>query len=181
MSVTYDILVFDQSAFKTQLDAVCKKALESAIKSIMQHPNFQGSDYYSIGENMYEVVSGDLLAWVKEYGSGDNAQVARNPYWGEYLHSGLTSPTRAGPFAEKRGKGSYQSLDVDSGEIVTHEGMNPRGGYLPTRYRATFSKPAQPFLKQMFNEAYEEFKRTFNKECDTIDPNTFIRKETKTI
>lgn len=181
MSVTYDILVFDQSALKTQLDGISKKALEAAIDSIGRHPDFQASDYYSIGNNMYEVVSGDLLAWVKEYGSGDDAQVSRNPYWGEYLHSGLTSPARSGPMAVRRGRGAHQSLNVDTGEIVTHEGANPVGGYLPTGFRAQFTKPAQPFLKEMFKEAYEEFKRVFNQECETIDINTFIRKETKTI
>lgn len=177
---SYEALIFQQDLFEEELKKICDKALDEAAEFI------EGGEWtasidkeYSDGawDKIIDLKFDDLRAWVAEYGAGTLAQTGRNPYWGEYLYSGLTSPMRQGGRVVKRGKGSHPSLDVESGEIVEHEGANFAGGYLPDSWQSKIAVPADPFLETLLSQAFRVFEMFVDKQMESLDMSRFIFKE----
>ena len=177
---SYEALIFQQELFEDELKKICDKALDEAAEFI------EGGEWtasvdkeYSDGvwDKIIDLKFDDLRAWVAEYGAGTLAQTGRNPYWGEYLYSGLTSPMRQGGRVVKRGKGSHPSLDVESGEIVEHEGANFAGGYLPDSWQSKIAVPADPFLETLLSQAFRVFEMFVDKQMESLDMSRFIFKE----
>ena len=178
---SYEALIFQQQLFEDELRKICDKALDEAAEFI------EGGEWtasvdkeYSDGvwDKIIDLKFDDLRAWVAEYGAGTLAQTGRNPYWKEYLHSsGLTSPMRQGGRVVKRGKGSHPSLDVESGEIVEHEGANSVGGYLPDSWQSKIAVPADPFLETLLSQAFRVFEMSVDKQMESLDMSRFIFKE----
>ena len=177
---SYEALIFQQELFEEELKKICDKALDEAAEFI------EGGEWtasvdkeYSDGvwDKIIDLKFDDLRAWVAEYGAGTLAQTGRNPYWGEYLYSGLTSPMRQGVRVVKRGKGSHPSLDVESGEIVEHEGANSAGGYLPDSWQSKIAVPADPFLETLLSQAFRVFEMFVDKQMESLDMSRFIFKE----
>ena len=177
---SYEALIFQQQLFEDELKKICDNALDEAADFIKGGEWTASIDKeYSDGswDKIIDLKFDDLRAWVAEYGAGTLAQTGRNPYWGEYLHSGLTSPMRQGGRVVKRGRGSYPSLDVESGEIVEHEGANPAGGYLPYSWQSKISVPADPFLETLLSQAFRVFEMSVDKQMESLDMSRFIFKE----
>ena len=177
---SYEALIFQQDLFEDELRKICDKALDEAAEFI------EGGEWtasvdkeYSDGvwDKIIDLKFDDLRAWVAEYGAGTLAQTGRNPYWEKYLSSGLTSPTRQGGRVVKRGRGSYSSLDVESGEIVEHEGANSVGGYIPDSWQSKIAVPADPFLESLLSQAFRVFEMFFDKQMESLDMSRFIFKE----
>ena len=178
---SYEALIFQQQLFEEELKKICDKALDEAAEFI------EGGEWtasvdkeYSDGvwDKIIDLKFDDLRAWVAEYGAGTLAQTGRNPYWKEYLHSsGLTSPMRQGGRVVKRGRDSYPSLDVESGEIVEHEGANPVGGYIPDSWQSKIAVPADPFLESLLSQAFRVFEMSVDKQMESLDMSRFIFKE----
>ena len=178
---SYEALIFQQQLFEEELKKICDKALDEAAEFI------EGGEWtasvdkeYSDGvwDKIIDLKFDDLRAWVAEYGAGTLAQTGRNPYWKEYLHSsGLTSPMRQGGRVVKRGRDSYPSLDVESGEIVEHEGQNPAGGYLPDSWQSKIAVPADQFLETLLSQAFRVFEMSVDKQMESLDMSRFIFKE----
>ena len=178
---SYEALIFQQQLFEEELKKICDKALDEAAEFI------EGGEWtasvdkeYSDGvwDKIIDLKFDDLRAWVAEYGAGTLAQTGRNPYWKEYLHSsGLTSPMRQGGRVVKRGRDSYPSLDVESGEIVEHEGQNPAGGYLPDSWQSKIAVPADQFLETLLSQAFRVFEMFVDKQMESLDMSRFIFKE----
>ena len=177
---SYEALIFQQQLFEEELKKICDKALDEAAEFI------EGGEWtasvdkeYSDGvwDKIIDLKFDDLRAWVAEYGAGTLAQTGRNPYWEKYLSSGLTSPTRQGGRVVKRGRGSYPTLDVESGEIVEHEGQNPDGGYISDSWQSKIAVPADPFLESLLSQAFRVFEMFFDKQMESLDMSRFIFKE----
>ena len=177
---SYEALIFQQQLFEEELKKICDKALDEAAEFI------EGGEWtasvdkeYSDGvwDKIIDLKFDDLRAWVAEYGAGTLAQTGRNPYWGEYLYSGLTSPMRQGGRVVKRGKGSHPSLDVESGEVVEHEGANSAGGYLPDSWQSKIAVPADPFLETLLSQAFRVFEMSVDRQMESLDMSRFIFKE----
>ena len=177
---SYEALIFQQQLFEDELKKICDKALDEAAEFI------EGGEWtasvdkeYSDGvwDKIIDLKFDDLRAWVAEYGAGTLAQTDRNPYWEKYLSSGLTSPTRQGGRVVKRGRGSYPTLDVESGEIVEHEGANFAGGYLPDSWQSKIAVPADPFLETLLSQAFRVFEMSVDRQMESLDMSRFIFKE----
>lgn len=179
---SYEALIFQQELFEDELRKICDKALDEAAELIMGSEWFANGSKHDSGsdgewDKVIDLEFGDLRAWVAEYGAGTLAQTGRNPYWGEYLYSGLTSPMRQGGRVVKRGKGSHPSLDVESGEIVEHEGANSAGGYLPDSWQSKIAVPADPFLETLLSQAFRVFEMSVDRQMESLDMSRFIFKE----
>lgn len=179
---SYEAVIFQQELFEDELRKVGDNALDDAAEFIMNSEWFANGSKHDSGsdgdwDKVIDLEFGDLRAWVAEYGSGKYAQTDRNPYWGEYLYSGLTSPMRQGSRAVRRGKGSHSSLDIESGEIVEHEGKDPPGGYLPNSWQDKFSVPADPFLEDLLDQAFRIFEDSFERQLENLDMSQFFKKE----
>lgn len=183
---SYEALIFQQQLFEEELKKICDKALDEAAELIMGSEWFANGSKHDSGsdgewDKVIDLEFGDLRAWVAEYGSGIYAQTGRNPYWGEYLYSGLTSPTRQsggfGSRAVRRGSGLHPSLDIESGEIVEHEGKNPTGGYLPDSWQEKLSVPADEFLETLLSQAFRVFEMSVDRQMESLDMSRFIFKE----
>ena len=77
MAVTYDVLVFHEEQLREKVREIAKEALVKGAESIMSNSSFGGSGWHygsTIAKESYdeviEVVSGDLLAWVRNRGRG---------------------------------------------------------------------------------------------------------------
>lgn len=177
---SYEALIFQQELFEDEMKKICDKALDEAAEFI------EGGEWtasidkeYSDGawDKIIDLKFDDLRAWVAEYGAGTLAQTDRNPYWKKYLSSGLTSPTRQGGRVVKRGRGSYHTLDVESGEIVEHEGANSAGGYLPDSWQSKIAVPADQFLETLLSQAFRVFEMSVDRQMESLDMSRFIFKE----
>lgn len=177
-----EVLIFQQELFEEELKKIGDNALQKAADVVKTGSAWSASEKDQTIEGDWDkqinLMFDDLRAWVDEYGSGIYAETGRNPYWGEYLGSGLTNPSRPGNRVVKRGRGSYESFDVTSGEIVEHEGANPSGGYLPESWQSKIAIAANPFLENLLNDAYQAFQESFNQQLNSLDMSKFIIKET---
>ena len=186
MAVTYDVLVFHEEQLREKVREIAKEALVKGAESIMSNSSFGGSGWHygsTIAKESYdeviEVVSGDLLAWVREYGSGKAVDTS-NPFWGEYLASELSN--RAGTVVRNRGRGSYSTLDTHSGDIITRErGGVPEGRPIRESSYDKFTVSPTPYLQEMLEEGAQVFMKELASMLDQIDPDDFITKETRSM
>lgn len=182
---TYEALVFQPELYKQELFKVYDKALDEAVNYIERNFKPDGGTEtarYKSGTGAESTITANSLrAWVVEYGAGIEADTGRNPYWGEYLGSGLTSRSRAGGRVVKRGRGSYQTFDTDSGLLTSHEGQNPQGGYLPQGWQEQVARTPQPFLQEMLEQAYKEFESKANSLSKSVNPEKFFTKSIITV
>lgn len=179
---SYEAITFQPELFKQEMFKLYDKALDEAVeyveKNFKPDGGTKGTEISSGTGKEVEVSANSLKAWVLEYGSGIYADIGRNPYWSEYLGSGLTGRKRPGGYVYKRGSGSYTTLDVDSGELITREGGSPQGGYLPQSFQQSAARVAQPFLQKMLEEAYQRFESKSNSLAKSVDPERFFSKST---
>ena len=185
MAVTYDVLVFHEEQLREKVREIAKEALVKGAESIMSNSSFGGSGWHygsTIAKENYdeviEVVSGDLLAWVREYGSGKAVDTS-NPFWGEYLASELTN--RSGKTVRNRGSGVYTSFDTNSGALVSRRGRNPVNRPVPDEFYDKFTNSPTPYLQEMLEEGAQVFMKELASMLDQIDPDDFITKETRTM
>lgn len=182
---TYDVLVFQEERFREEVMRICDEALDKAIEICKNDPNFQGKDSkikpYGNGKEA-TIYSGSLKAWVLEYGAGDDMRMD-NPYLREYLYSGLTSRDRPLPTVARRGKGPHSSLNVETGELVTHQGGDPEGRKLPSWWNKehNINQKPQPFLQELLQKAYQTFLEIFDSRYNSINIDNFYEKTTITI
>lgn len=177
---SYESLTFQMADFKEELFSIYDIALDEAVNYVIHNFKPEGGsktkdDPSDIGREV-QVSANSLMAWVLEYGSGFYADIHRNPYWDDYLHSGLTSSKRAANRFVKRGKRTYQTLDLESGEIVTREGANPEGGYIPDRIQLDATRKPEPFLQDMLKQAYDIFESRAYSLSQSINPEKFFIK-----
>lgn len=180
---SYEALIFQQENFEEELKKIGDKALEEAAKVVKNGSRWSASEKDQAIEGDWDkqinLMFNDLRAWVDEYGSGLYVEADRNPYWGEYKGSGLTYPSRSSSGAiVRRGRGEYSTLDVTTGEIVSHNGGNPPGGHVSPSIEKGASIAANPFLQDLLNEAYQAFENSFNQQLESLDMSKFITKET---
>lgn len=177
---SYESLSFQLDLFKQELFAIYDSALNEAVEYVEKNFKPDGGsktkDVMTDYGREVQVSANSLMAWVLEYGAGMEADIERNPYWSEYLHSGLTSSRRTGGRFVKRGNREYQTLDVNTGEIITRQGGNPEGGYIPDTFQDNVSREPEPFLQEMLQQAYSIFEDRAYSLSQNIDPNKFFIK-----
>lgn len=179
---SYEAITFQPELFKQEMFKLYDKALDEAVEYVEK--NFKPDGGRKTSESStgtgkeIEISANSLRAWVLEYGSGLEADIGRNPYWGEYLASGLTGTKRPGGRVYRRGNKEYQSFDVDTGEEVSEVGENPVGGFLPDSFSEKITRSPQPFLQQMLEQAYRVFENRANSLSKSVDPERFFSKST---
>lgn len=179
---SYEALIFQQELFEDELRKICDKALDEAAEFI------EGGEWtasidkeYSDGawDKIIDLKFDDLRAWVAEYGAGKHLRTD-NPYWGDYLGSGLTYPQRPsdGTVVKRGGwKKEYNSLDIDTGEIVTHYSSNPAGKPLPRSFQDKVDTVPDPFLETLLSQAFRVFEMSVDRQMESLDMSRFIFKE----
>lgn len=179
---SYEAITFQPELFKQEMFKLYDKALDEAVEYVEK--NFKPDGGRKTSESStgtgkeIEVSANSLRAWVLEYGAGIEADTGRNPYWGEYLGSGLTSRSRTSGRVVKRGRGSYTTFNTDTGEITSHEGQSPQGGYLPQGWQEQVARTPEPFLQQMLEQAYRVFENRANSLLKSVDPERIFSKST---
>lgn len=183
---TYDVLVFQEEAFREEVKRICDEALDKAVEICKSDSSFQGESSRTISNSAsgkeVEVESGTLKAWVLEYGAGLDMDTS-NPYLGEYFASGLTSGLRSTPYVVRRGSGSYQTLNVETGELVTHQGGNPEGRRLPDWWHSEkgINQKPQPFMQKLLEKTFQTFMEIFDNRYNSIDIDRFYIIQSVTI
>lgn len=183
---SYESLSFQLDLFKQELFAIYDSALNEAVEYVER--NFKpdggtrGTPLYTENGKEITVQANSLMAWVLEYGAGIKADTQRNPYWDEYLKSGLTSARRRSGRIVQR-SGVYQTLNLDdNGTIITRRSGGREGSYIPDtgdEYQVTQEKVArdpEPFLQDMLQQAYAIFEEKAYSLSQNINPNKFFIK-----
>lgn len=183
---TYDVLIFQEEAFREEVKRICDEALDKAVEICKSDSSFQGESSRIISNSAsgkeVEVESGTLKAWVLEYGAGKYMDTS-NPYLGEYLYSGLTARGRPIPNVARRGKGPHMSLNVETGELVTQQGGDPEGMKLPDWWAEEhgINQKAQPFMQKLLEKCFQTFVEIFDSRYNSIDIDRFYIIQSVTI
>ena len=165
---TYTRLVFSEQAFHDEVMRIGDQALDDAVAHILGNEWFKGSTPNQASrdgmETYFEIPANDLKAWVAEYGRGRGAETERNPYWKQYLQSGLTHKDRPSDGTVlKRGLEGYDSVDFHQNKIVHYDrGGKPSGEPVNEGLQKALEKKPEPFLQDLLKEAFEVFKSSFN-------------------
>lgn len=182
---SYDALIFQQELFDDEVKKICDKALDDAAEFIM-NGEWKASKVKEGADGQWDkaidLQFDDLRVWVAEYGAGRYADTKRNPYWGDYLASGLTSAQRSsGGRVVKRGNTEYSTFDIESGEIVLRTGGKPAGGYIPDGFQEHIDTVPDPFLEDLLDQAFRVFEDSFDRQFGQLDMSRFIFKEERQV
>ena len=164
---TYTRIVFSEQAFNNEILRICDQALDDAIGHILGNEWFQGSTPQQADSNGMEsyfiIPANSLKAWIVEYGQGRGAETDRNPYWDDYLKSGLTHENRPSDGTVlKRGSDDYYSVDFTHGEIRHYDrGAEPSGDPVNQGLQKASTRKAEPFLQDLLREAFRVFEASF--------------------
>lgn len=165
---TYTRLVFSEQAFHDEVMRIGDQALDDAVAHILGNEWFKGSTPNQASrdgmETYFEIPANDLKAWIIEYGQGQSADIKRNPYWKQYVESGLTHENRRDNSAVlKRGLEGYDTVDFHHNQIVHYnKGGEPSGEKVDPSLQKALDKKPKPFLQDLLKEAFEVFKSSFN-------------------
>lgn len=179
--VSYDLLVFSQDLFKDKVINIYDKALDKAVEVIKSNEYFANGTVNIIeifstssGYDKYvEVTATDIKAWIVEYGQGKAADTTRNPYWEEYVESGLTSPDRTDGTVLRRGADPYESIDFKKGKLREHaRGSEPAGTSVSNRLQNELSIAPTPFLQSLLEQAYKVFQKNVDSAMSNFDIST---------
>lgn len=181
---SYEAVIFQQELFEDELRKIGDNALDDAAEFIANSEWKASKDgngeMDSAWDKIVNLKFDDLRAWVAEYGAGKHANIACNPYWGEYITSGLTYPGRPsdGTVVKRGGwRIPYKSLDIDTGEIVEHKSSNPPGKPLPRSFQDKVDTVPDPFLEDLLDQAFRIFEDSFERQFENLDMSQFFMKE----
>lgn len=176
---SYEALVFSERELFYKVLEMCDAALDDAIDVILSNEYFRNGMITVVpkdGYEMYkEVEASDLKAWVVEYGQGAEAEFWRNPYWQEYVNSGLTSRYRLTD-ARIRQRGYKRqgnpTVIFEENRVGSITGGNPEGRLLDDESQEAYSVKAEPFLEDLLHEAYIAFSDSFYARTSNFDITT---------
>lgn len=174
--VSYDLLTFDEIAFKEEIMRICDRALNEAVEVIRKNEYFKNGEIkYLPLHNEYdgyvEVSASNLKAWLVEYGTGKYMR-QDNPYLHEYKNSKYYYNLRKykNDAVVYRGKQEYTQLDYEGGDgEITRTGSNPAG-----KETGTDTQP-EPFLENLIKDAWKAFENYYNNAIKSVDYSYFIR------
>ena len=180
---SYEAIIFQKELFEDELKKIGDNAFDDAAEFIMngewEASEISDGDKEGIWDKVIDLKFDDLRAWVAEYGAGRHMRTD-NPYLGEYLRSGLTYPLRPseGTVVKRGGwRVPYESLDIETGEIVMHLSSNPPGKPLPQSFQDKVDTVPEPFLENLLDQAFRIFKDSFERQLDALDMSQFFGKE----
>lgn len=172
---TYNRLVFSQEVFKERMILLIDEALNEAVNEIQKNEWFRGTvpNYMvSQGYDSYvEITANHLKAWIVEYGQGQEADINRNPYWSEYVKSGLTHEGRqSNPTVLKRGSSDYWSVDFEHNKERHHpHGSEPDGTAVSNALQKALARKPEPFLDDLMQMAWQAFVNAVNTKMQSFN------------